>query len=409
MQELADSAGAALHALRFEGAHARHVAWALAAIRGVLEPQAILQGCEPSGNVRRAVEYLTELAQALMSASYPLRVLLEPEIVSTVTSCIDNLLVADLAEPALSSFAAMTGNPPVPLPLSEEGSAVIQVLQNNWQVPAADKLANACGCDCGTLLRVLEEEEPQSRFVELLGDNARIRIKDALSLLEEHAYGADNVDQAPVPENDDQIPERFRCRITDERMVDPVVIAESEQGPFDRKNIQEWFRRCHERGEAPRCPMTNQCLVSTHLVSLHHLRQEIEQSPSRKGRNERGIRRRAASRQRGYGGSTRQQQAQQHQRNSLLFKLTLWTLNSLRILIGVLLMCGFCRFPGHLILTFLLYKLKRKLRPPLHIFFTICVLYTCVRFPRHMIPLVLTLMIHGFIHDNFNRMRETAE
>lgn len=68
----------------------------------------------------------------------------------------------------------------------------------------------------------------------------------------------------------EEVPQRYRCRISLQPMVDPVLLVNG-QGPFERESIRKWFERCQE----PRCPLTNDVLDTARLVPQHELRSTI--------------------------------------------------------------------------------------------------------------------------------------
>ena len=86
---------------------------------------------------------------------------------------------------------------------------------------------------------------------------------------------------APARPGDEAIPNEFRCPITQDVMVDPVMAADGHT--YDRREIEHWFTTISERG-GPRSgtrraiytsPMTNRELPNRNLVQNFALRSQI--------------------------------------------------------------------------------------------------------------------------------------
>jgi hypothetical protein len=284
MDALLEQGDAALRGLRAEDPQTKHALWALTAVHGQLRQQALMAQREHSENVQLAFHQLLALTQSLATTSPAMRVVLEEHVKKLVDACLERLLAGNdtLSEPSRTALAVLVGEPPRRLQLSEKGRQAKTALTRIGNQDSAHALTDACGCDSEALANILRIER-EGELVE--GLDARNDVDRALLLLEDFSAGNSEAEQ----EHNEEIHPRFRCKITDERMSDPVVIVESEQGPFDRANLQEWFRKCSERGEAPRCPLTNQPLQSIQLVTLRDLRNEIEEAQTPRGRRAKAV------------------------------------------------------------------------------------------------------------------------
>ena len=74
---------------------------------------------------------------------------------------------------------------------------------------------------------------------------------------------------------DRPVPDAFCCPITQELMVDPVMVVDGHC--YERTAIERWFGQRQARGQPPTSPKTGAELASTELTPNHNLRNAIQE------------------------------------------------------------------------------------------------------------------------------------
>ena len=75
--------------------------------------------------------------------------------------------------------------------------------------------------------------------------------------------------------NDEPLPNEFLCPITQEMMIDPVILSDGHT--YERSAIQTWF----DTNPSKRSPMSNEILTNTTLTINHALKKMIDRHRSK--------------------------------------------------------------------------------------------------------------------------------
>lgn len=91
--------------------------------------------------------------------------------------------------------------------------------------------------------------------------------------------GSESDDSSQIERGVDHIYEAFICPLTKQVMHDPVTLENGRT--FEREAIEKWFKKCHDGGKPPSCPLTSQTLSSADASPSIALRNTIEEWRSR--------------------------------------------------------------------------------------------------------------------------------